>query len=336
MSRLSRREFLKAASALMANIGLSKYMFGIPQASTLMGSPGLPKRKDVIPLPAKRVSPKSAVRMVADALTDLSTGRVPVLWLHGLACSGCSVSFLNSAFPDPAALITRYLSLDYSSVVSAASGAVAMQVINQRISAGEFLLVVEGAVPVGMPEACRFGDEPFSDLLVRAANKSKATIALGNCAAFGGIPAAPPNTVGAEGVQSFFRSQGISIPVINLPGCPTHPDWLVGTLVYLLKLGMPTLTEDGSPEMFFGEIIHSQCPHFYQYNSGEFAQFFGEEGCLFMLGCLGIRTYADCPTRRWNNKQNWCVEAGGPCIGCASPEFAQQKDFPFYRIRELE
>ena len=316
MSDLTRREFLKIASSLMASVGFSKYM-------------------DVtLPFP-NRASNRNSMNMVADALSDLSTGRVPVLWLHGLACSGCSVSFLNSAYPDPASVITRYLSLDYSSVVSAASGTVAMKAIDQRISAGEFLLVVEGSIPIGMPEACRFGDEKFSDLLTRAAGKARAVIALGNCASFGGIPAAPPNTVGAEGVQPFFKRSGISIPVINLPGCPTHPDWLVGTLVYLLKLGMPKLTQDGTPEMFFSEILHNNCPHFYQYNSNDFAKFFGDDGCLFQLGCVGTRTYADCPTRRWNNKQNWCVEAGGPCIGCANPQFAMQKDFPFYRIREL-
>jgi hydrogenase small subunit len=87
--------------------------------------------------------------------------------------------------------------------------------------------------------------------------------------------------------------------------------------------------------MFFGEVLHSNCPEFYDYNQEKFASYLGDRGCLFKLGCLGIRTKADCPTRRWNNKVNWCIEAGAPCIGCTSPDFAQKSDFPFYRLREF-
>jgi hydrogenase small subunit len=319
MDPINRRDFLKIASIFVANLGLSTY-----------------SKKDVFleknPLP--RAETEEAQVATADALFDLATGRAPVLWLHGLSCSGCSVSFLNSTYPDPASVLTRYISLGYNSVVSAASGELAMNLINQHIAAKNALLVVEGAVPSGMPSACMFGEERFTDLLTRAASSAKAVIALGTCASYGGIPGAPSNPTGAEGVKSFFAKKSISTPTINIPGCPSHPEWLVGTLVHLLKFGMPTLTDQGCPEMFFGNIIHSRCPEFYSYNLGKFAKSFGEEGCLFELGCLGIRTYADCSSRRWNNKVNWCIGAGGPCIGCTQPEFAQRKDYPFYRTRE--
>ena len=323
MKPINRRDFLKLASVLVANIGLAGYL--------KYASPAVEAAADA---PQAAASPAAPVEQVADALMDLSSGRAPVLWLHGLSCSGCSVSFLNASFPDPASVLTRYISLGYNSVVSAASGDLAMKVINQHISAKSTLLIVEGAVPSGMPQACQFGEEKFTDLLARAASSAKAVIALGTCASFGGIPAAPSNATGAENVSSFLKKKGIATPFINIPGCPSHPEWLVGTLVHLLKFGMPALTKDNSPQMFFANIIHSRCPEFYAYNQGNFAGAFGESGCLFKLGCLGIRTYADCPSRRWNNKVNWCIEAGGPCIGCTQPEFAQRKDFPFYRTRE--
>jgi hydrogenase small subunit len=194
--------------------------------------------------------------------------------------------------------------------------------------------VVEGAVPAGMPQACKFGEEKFTDLLVRAASTARVVVTVGTCASHGGIPAAPPSPTGAESVKSFLKKKNIATPIITVPGCPTHPEWLVGTLIHLLKFGMPPLTAEGSPQMFFANIIHSRCPEFYDYNLGKFASSFGERGCLFKLGCLGIRTFGDCPSRRWNNKVNWCVEAGGPCIGCTQAEFAQRKDYPFYRIWE--
>jgi hydrogenase small subunit len=34
------------------------------------------------------------------------------------------------------------------------------------------------------------------------------------------------------------------------------------------------------------------------------------------MGCKGPQTYTNCPVVRWNNKSNWCVDSGSPCIGC--------------------
>jgi len=278
--------------------------------------------------------PALTVPEVADALKALSNGQAALLWLHGQACSGCSVSFLNAAYPDVVSVLTQSLSVDYHATLSAAAGATAWQALNARVAAGNYILVVEGAVPAGMPQACQVGDEPFTQLLTRAAKRATAVVALGTCAAFGGVPAAPPNPTGAVSVPKFLGQALGSTPLITLPGCPAHPDWLVGTLVHLLKAGVPPLTDDLSPAMFYGAVIHERCPQFHQYNAGQYAKFFGDAGCLFNLGCLGIRTYADCSIRRWNNHVNWCVEAGAPCIGCARPEFAADPSFPFYRLRE--
>ena len=129
-------------------------------------------------------------------------------------------------------------------------------------------------------------------------------------------------------VGQFFASAGITTPVINLPGCPAHPDWLVGTLIHLLESIDLKLDDQGRPELFYGSVIHDRCPHFYEYDQGSFADKFGDDGCMFKLGCLGIRTNADCSMRRWNNKTSWCVEAGAPCIGCARPEFVRDTGLP--------
>lgn len=272
----------------------------------------------------------SVIPKIVSALEELTGGNAPVLWLQGQSCSGCSVSLLNSDAPGPGEILTSYISLLFHSTLSTATGAICMDIINRTIDAGDFLLVVEGSIPAGMPEACIVGGEKITEQVQRAAIKAKAVIANGTCAAFGGIPAAENNPTGALCVSEFLKEKGISTPVINLPGCPTHPDWLVGTLVHVLKFGFPPLDKMGRPKMFYSKLIHDQCPRYPDYERENFAKTFSEEGCLFKLGCLGPVTYADCTIRHWNSGTSSCIKSGGGCIGCASENFAKNLSFPFY------
>lgn len=267
---------------------------------------------------------------IADALEHLTTGEAPVLWLQGLSCSGCSVSLLNTESPDPTEVITNYISLAFHSTLSAATGSVAVDVINRMIEQGGYYLAVEGSMPAGMPEACILGGEPVTDQVLRAARKARAILSVGACAAFGGIPSAEGNPTGAVSVETFLANHNVTTPLINLPGCPAHPDWVVGTVIHVLKFGLPDLDELKRPTMFYQRIIHDQCPRFADYERERFAKKFGDQGCLFRLGCLGPVTHADCTLRLWNGRTNYCIKAGAPCIGCASEDFASRKTFPFY------
>ena len=298
--KMDRRTFLKDAGLLVAALGLSPSW--------------LPK--------------------AAEALEEMATGRAPILWLQGQSCSGCSVSLLNSESPGPADLITRYLSLYFHQTLSAATGVAATEAMARALEAGNYILVAEGAVPLGMPDACRIADENFADLLTRAAKRAKAVVCVGACAAFGGIPAAPPNLTGAVAAGEALAKAGVKVPVINIPGCPPHPAWIVGNLVNVLKVGIPELDEFQRPKRTFGHLLHEQCPYFAQYQAQKFAQQPGEAGCLFKLGCQGVVTHADCSNRGWNGGVNWCIRARAVCIGCARPEFARDPEFAFYRLNE--
>lgn len=272
----------------------------------------------------------SAIPKVAEALESLASGNAPLLWLQGLSCSGCSVSLLNSEAPGPAEIITGYISLLFHSTLSAATGEVAVEVINRTIEHGGYYLVVEGSIPAGMPRACMLGGEPITKQVLRAAGNAKAVISVGTCAAFGGIPAAENNPTGAVGVPTFLANENITTPVIRVPGCPAHPDWIVGTLVHILKFGFPELDALQRPIMFYNRMVHDQCPRFSDYERERFAKAFSDDGCLFKLGCLGPVTHADCALRFWNGGTNYCIKAGAPCIGCASEDFALSASFPFY------
>ncbi len=295
-------------------------------------------RRDFIKISTKLAALMSlgptAVPKIAAALTQLSTGNAPVVWLQALSCSGCSVSLLNSDHPDPAELLTGYISLVFHGTLSAATGHVSMAVLNKRIAKGGHFLVVEGSVPANMPQACVVGGEQVTQQILRAAKSAKAVIAVGTCAAHGGIPTAENNPTGAMDVPQFLKQNNIDKPVISVPGCPVHPDWLVGTLVHVLKFGIPELDHLGQPNMFFKALVHDQCPRFADYEREKFAASFGEPGCLFKLGCVGPNTHADCSTRLWNAGTNFCIKAGAPCIGCTNPEYARKASFAFYRKNE--
>ena len=271
----------------------------------------------------------TAIPRVARALEELSQGLAPVLWLQGQCCSGCSVSLLDSEAVTPYKLLTRYISLGFHQTLSAATGNQAVEVVNKMISQGGYVLIVEGTVPAKMPNACTFGEETFADQLARAARKASAIITAGTCSSFGGIPAAENNPTGAIAVPAFLKSQGIDVPTIRVPGCPMHPDWLVGTVVHVLKFGLPPMDALGRPLAYFSKSMHDQCPRFNDYERGHFAKTFGEEGCFFKLGCAGPITYTDCNVRGWNGGSNSCIHAGAPCIGCGGENFCAKADYPF-------
>lgn len=275
-----------------------------------------------------------AIPEIAEALENLASGRVKVLWLQAQSCSGCSISLLDSENPNPAELLTQYMSLLFHHTLSAASGESCMDIVRETSKTGGHILVVEGSIPAGMPEACMMGHRPMTELVAEAARSASHVIAIGACAAFGGIPGAEGNPTGAISVGKYLEQQGINKPLINIPGCPTHPDWFVGSLVYLTKYGVPPLDELHRPLMFFSKTNHETCPRFYDYERENFAQKFSDKGCLFKLGCLGVITYADCTLRDRNGGTNNCIKAGAPCIGCSSEQFALKKSLPFYRKDE--
>ena len=259
---------------------------------------------------------------LAAEMKRLSMDKAPVLWLQGLSCSGCSISLLNTESPDPVTLLTEYISLQYHSNLSTATGDVAVEIMNRCVETGGYVLVVEGAVPEGMPEACFVGRGlTYTDFLLKAARSAKLIVNAGTCSSFGGIPCANNNPTGACSTHSYLKKNNVQVPWVNLPGCPVHPDWLVGTLLCALTFGLPELDQHRRPVMFYGKTVHESCPRYADYEAEKFAQHLSESGCLFKLGCLGPRVFADCTLRGWNGNVNHCIKANAPCIGCASSDF---------------
>jgi hydrogenase small subunit len=271
---------------------------------------------------------------------------LPVIYLQTAACSGCAVTMLNTASPTiKNVLIDQlapgvHINLKFHPVIMAAAGDLAIQAMEDtaKRQKGEYVLVVDGAVPTadgGVYGAVgERNGKPVSmqQRVEELAKDALAVIAMGTCASFGGIPASPPNPTGCVSVQNFLATKKITKPLINIAGCPPHPDWFVGTVAGIIMNGLPKaedLDDFLRPKLFYGKLIHENCPRRAYFDEGKFAKKFGDEGCLYELGCKGPITHADCPIRHWNGGTNWVIGAGAPCNGCTQPEFPDQTA-PFY------
>lgn len=254
-----------------------------------------------------------------------------VLWLSGSACTGCSVSLMNAVNPTIDQVLLNTISLKYHSTLMSAGGDMAVAAARSTGAAGGYVLVVEGAIPTGSGgKFCYVWDENGQPVTMASAVQSLAAkasqvVAVGTCAAFGGIPAAYAGTA-AKSVSAFLGRK-----VVNLPGCPAHPDWIIGSLVQLLSGKAPALDSYSRPTSYYTpQVFHERCPR----KETEEAHSFGQQGlCLEELGCKGPKTHADCERRLWNNGQNWCIGANGLCIGCTEPNFPA---FPLHHGEEAE
>jgi hydrogenase small subunit len=256
---------------------------------------------------------------------ELARTQLPVIWIQGQSCAGCSVSTLNTVHPDIAEVLTETISLQYHPNVMAAAGDPAVEVLEQAIAEqrGEFVLVVEGSIATAEGGAfCRSGEKNAQPITAeqwvqRLGEAAKAVLAVGTCASFGGIPAATPNPTSARSVRDILPQA----TTINIPGCPSHPDWVIGTIAHVVLYGLPELDQHQRPMMFFGKVVHEQCERRADFEEGRVAEDFGQEGCLYALGCKGPDAHCDACIRGWNNSVNWCVRSGSPCIGCTEPGF---------------
>src|SRR5208282_4063929 len=118
-------------------------------------------------------------------------------------CAGNSESFLRASHPTVADLILDSISLNYHETLMAAAGAQAEIALADTIRefAGKYIALVEGSIPTAADGAyCTIGGKSAQQIAREVCGEAAATIAVGTCAAFGGIPAAGPNPTGAVSV----------------------------------------------------------------------------------------------------------------------------------------
>jgi hydrogenase small subunit len=289
---------------------------------------------------------------VAAAIESSST---KLAWLRGAGCGGCTASLLNGGNPEVLSALEKIrLDLAYHDglmfqqgvfVDGSPAGNISNNsnlLLKSLESAGGYVLVLEGAVPDG-PDGtgkyCMTGAAPFKQLFKDAASNASCIVAAGTCASYGGVSRSLSLTDSAGAAFSgaarggALARYGIDKKVINVPGCPSHPDWLLLVLADVLAGREVDVDLYGRPVAFFGSPVHESCPRRGAFDRAARDSRFAAGGCLYGLGCKGPLAYADCPTRRWNDGTGTCTQSGGPCIACVEPGFPG--DFqPFFRKAE--
>ncbi|MCU0586997.1 MAG: hydrogenase small subunit [Syntrophobacteraceae bacterium] len=262
----------------------------------------------------------------------LATGSgPPIIWIAASNCTGCTVSLANristSKPVDVADLLFNTVSLAYHPNLMGAAGSLAVETALAAERSKAFILAVEGGIPTAFGGRCCYvwnengRDMTALEVVERLAPKAHAVLSIGTCASFGGMSGAAPNPTGIRSVRDIT---GVS--TVNIPGCPAHPDWIIGTTAKLLAGSRLSLDSDGRPTDYFRSTIHGSCPR----NGRDWAETIGQEGfCLRDLGCKGPNTRGDCVSRKWNGGTSWCIGANAICIGCTEKGFPDRFS-PFF------
>jgi hydrogenase small subunit len=280
---------------------------------------------------------------------------VSVLWItSGLGCDGDSIAMTAATNPSLEDLLRGCLPgmppvILYNPVFAYENGEDFMRVWFEA-AAGRldpFILVLEGSVPneaingeghwAGLGVDAATGQPILTCTWIdRLAPMAAAVLALGTCAAHGGIPAMRNNPTGAMGLSDYLGRDWVSrlgVPIVNLPGCPVQPDNITETLLcmvlHLARMGPALdLDEQGRPRRIFGRTAHETCDRAGLAQQGQFAEHHGEGRCLVKLGCKGPVVRCNVPMRGWVNGIGGCPNVGGICMACTMPGFPD-KYMPF-------
>jgi uptake hydrogenase small subunit len=196
-------------------------------------------------------------------------GPPTLLWMECGACSGESMAILGAEGRGKSGdtlpgFLERYgaellwhpsLSLETPSEVAT---------LISRIVTGEqrlTLLCVEGSIingPNGTGRFDTFEGRPKRDIVAALCEQADYVVAMGSCAAYGGIPAAPPNPSESTGLQFADGKPGgllapewrsrAGMPVVNLSACPVDAATMIGTMSLLVEGRGLELDRYGRPQ----------------------------------------------------------------------------------------
>ncbi len=289
--------------------------------------------------------------------------KVHAFWFAGMSCDGCSVSVTGATSPSVESLLLgAHPGLPrvilHHPVLNVEAGPHYMRAHELALK-GEldapYVIILEGSITdetIAMETGGYWvgqGEQPWGpdgqertvttdEWIARLAPGAAASLAIGTCATWGGIPAAHGNPTGAMSLMDFlgkdYRS-AFGVPVVNIPGCAPVGDNFTETvaavLYFLQGFGpLPEFDELGRPAWLFGETVHRHCVRGAYYEEGSFAEDFGDPECLVEIGCWGPVVNCNITSRGAINHVGGCMNAGGACIGCTMPGFPD-KFTPFYK-----
>jgi len=266
-----------------------------------------------------------------------------LLWLQSGGCGGCTMSLLNAEQPNVFdAFKNSHINILWHASLSANPSNDFTQVVNDITSDKVQLdiLCVEGAAVTGPDGTGGFHmvsgmDIPMMTLIEQLAQKSQYTLAIGSCTAYGGMTRSNKNQTDVKGLQYIAEQKGgllgsdylskSDMPVINIAGCPAHPEWILHTIqaIALDKFDANEIDTVQRPKFYTEHLAHHACPknEYYEYKASAAKP--GQAGCLMEnLGCKATQAAADCNIRLWNGHGS-CPKAGYACINCTAPGFEE-------------
>jgi Ni,Fe-hydrogenase I small subunit len=278
----------------------------------------------------------------ADALIP----RFNVLWLQSGGCGGCSMSLLCADTADFACLLRQVgVNLLWHPALSLANGARGAATscndcLSGRTPAARAVHRGRGAARPRRQRALstcwRAPHEPMMQWVERLSAVAHHVVAVGSCAAFGGITAGGSNPTDACGLQyegdqaggllgasgairracrwSMWRAApptpaGCWRRWLRWRWCPLQAD-AAGHPGPAARLCRPA----GAPRLHAQRVLRIQ---------GQRREAVGDLGCLMEhMGCKGTQAHADCNTRLWNGEGS-CTRGGYACISCTEPGFEE-------------
>jgi hydrogenase small subunit len=265
--------------------------------------------------------PTTFASKIAEALEKAK--KPTVVWLEFQDCCGDTESMLRASKPTIGQLVLDIVSLDYHETIMAPAGKQAEKSLSDVVKnqKGKYIAIVEGAIPLKDGGVyCTIGGRTAVDIAREVCGNAVASLAVGSCSSWGGIPSANPNPTGAVSLKEVVPNA----TVVNLPGCPMNVENVTATIVHYLTFGfLPQLDSHNKPLFAYSQRIHDNCERRAHFDAGQFVRQWGDEGhrlgwCLYEMGCKGPEAHFNCPTIRWNEGTSWPVKGGHGCIACAA------------------
>jgi len=252
----------------------------------------------------------------------MSDKKPKVLWFQAITCNGNTHSFLSANSNRMKLFLNSFDLIYHPSLTTTTS-------LNEIIKSDtkiDFLLV-EGAISSD-DRFYKISDYSTYEQFNKLAEKSEHIIAVGSCASYGGVHAKFESNEDIGGLETSLDIETrytLKHPIVNLTGCPVHPEWIFQTMFILKEHGKIKQDEKGRPlELYYG-LAHHGCTRNEYFEWKVEAKSFGvKEGCLFYeQGCRGPMTHSNCNKLLWNDVSTK-TRAGMPCIGCTEFDFPRE------------
>jgi hydrogenase small subunit len=244
-----------------------------------------------------------------------------IIWFQGVTCNGNTHSFLN--LPNIEILLDKFEILSHPSLPSSQEFTT---ITNCDIECDIFIF--EGTYDPLMKR----NDTPISKIVQHYASSAKYIIGVGSCASFGGIfkQTAPQRNSGLifNEDKEYGPLTKLKNKIINISGCPIHPEWLGYTLNMIALNKEIELDSLYRPIELYSNLAHHGCTRNEYFEWKVDSDDFGEkEGCLYYKqGCRAPMTHASCNKILWNEVSSK-TRIGTPCFGCTEPDFPRTKLF---------